>query len=342
MKIFPKTFVALIFLGLLAPIFAFAQSPGIPHKFYGTVNFSNGAALDGLIVEAKVGDIVMGTSATKDGNYGYLPDLLFAVNPDNDNAGKTVEFYVSGIKANETAIFADNNDTIRSTNLNLTVPGTVGTIEETDENAVIENKTVPVAPTQPTNIKLGTNLSVTVSSETDTNATINEIKKLTSDFFEGATAVIAGNNLLNAFEIDIAGDDLNILVTITYDDTGIDKDTIRPYRFDGDFWVEISPFSISGSTITFSVSSAETPYAVFGSEPAPEPTPPPAGGGGGGAATPTTYKTGDTDKNGKVDIFDFNTLMVNWGNNPANSAADLDGNGKVDIFDFNLLMVNWG
>jgi len=34
--------------------------------------------------------------------------------------------------------------------------------------------------------------------------------------------------------------------------------------------------------------------------------------------------------------------MVNWGDNPLNFAADLDGNGKVDIFDFNILMVNWG
>lgn len=51
--------------------------------------------------------------------------------------------------------------------------------------------------------------------------------------------------------------------------------------------------------------------------------------------------TGDINNNNKVDIFDFNTLMVNWGNSPANLAADLDGNGKIDIFDFNLLMVNW-
>ncbi len=51
--------------------------------------------------------------------------------------------------------------------------------------------------------------------------------------------------------------------------------------------------------------------------------------------------TGDINDDGKVDIFDFNLLMVNWGDSPANLAADLDDNGRVDISDFNLLIVNW-
>ena len=73
------------------------------------------------------------------------------------------------------------------------------------------------------------------------------------------------------------------------------------------------------------------------------------GGGGGGGYTPpptpvvkgTTTTDSDIDGNGKIDVFDFNLLIVNWGNNPTNKNADLDNNGKVDVFDFNLLMVNW-
>lgn len=66
-------------------------------------------------------------------------------------------------------------------------------------------------------------------------------------------------------------------------------------------------------------------------------------GGGGGYTPPLTPPalTGDANKDGKVDIIDFNLLMVNWGNNPTNLAADLNGDGKVDIFDFNILMINW-
>lgn len=50
---------------------------------------------------------------------------------------------------------------------------------------------------------------------------------------------------------------------------------------------------------------------------------------------------GDINKDNKINIFDFNDLIISWGDALTNLAADLDNNGKVDIFDFNLLMVNW-
>jgi len=33
--------------------------------------------------------------------------------------------------------------------------------------------------------------------------------------------------------------------------------------------------------------------------------------------------------------------MVNWGKTTANNIADFNGDSKVDIFDFNMLMINW-
>jgi hypothetical protein len=339
---FPKTLIFFTFAILLLPIFVFAQTPGIPHKFYGTVSFTSGNTPDGLLVEAKIKitNVVVGNSATKDGKYGYTPNLLFATDSENTNSGKTVEFYVSGIKANQTATFVNGE----STNLNLTVSGTTGMIEETDENKTIENKTTVVAPTQTANIKLGNSLNITVSSGTNTNATINKIEKLTSSFFTGSAAIIAGNNLLNAFEINITGDNLTISVTISYNDAGIDEDTIKPYKFDGTSWAVITSYTLnkSANTITFNVSSAQTPYAVFGQLPTPS-------GGGGGATTPTPTPTPisaqaqkvDTNKDNKIDILDFNSLMVSWGSTIAGTIADFNADNKVDIFDFNLLMIYW-
>ncbi|MFT5436630.1 MAG: hypothetical protein ACI840_001278 [Ulvibacter sp.] len=49
----------------------------------------------------------------------------------------------------------------------------------------------------------------------------------------------------------------------------------------------------------------------------------------------------DTNNDGKVDIIDFNTLMVNWGLSTEDNIADFDGSGLVDMLDFNTLMVNW-
>lgn len=66
------------------------------------------------------------------------------------------------------------------------------------------------------------------------------------------------------------------------------------------------------------------------------------GGGGGGSSSPSSpLGKVDTNKDGKVDILDFNTLMVHWGETGSGNIADFNNDGKVDIFDFNLLMVNW-
>jgi hypothetical protein len=83
------------------------------------------------------------------------------------------------------------------------------------------------------------------------------------------------------------------------------------------------------------------------STPTPTPTPTPAPGGGGGPTTGggtvlgTSTSKGDSNNDGKVDILDFNILMINWGRTGPNIPGDFNGDGTVDILDFNLLMVNW-
>lgn len=48
----------------------------------------------------------------------------------------------------------------------------------------------------------------------------------------------------------------------------------------------------------------------------------------------------DANKDNKIDIFDFNTLMTNWGAGCLN-VADFNGDCIVDLFDFNLCMIYW-
>ncbi|MFA5128309.1 MAG: hypothetical protein WC457_04965 [Patescibacteria group bacterium] len=85
------------------------------------------------------------------------------------------------------------------------------------------------------------------------------------------------------------------------------------------------------------------------------------GGGGGGIILPivtTTVevplnvvegvwftqivKRTDIIRDGVIDLFDFNSLMVNWGEDHLGNPADVDKDGEVGIYDFNLLMVYWG
>ena len=58
--------------------------------------------------------------------------------------------------------------------------------------------------------------------------------------------------------------------------------------------------------------------------------------------TPTPSFPGDLDKDGDVDIFDYNLLANNFGNTSCGNIADIDGNCKVDIFDYNILVEDFG
>ena len=52
-------------------------------------------------------------------------------------------------------------------------------------------------------------------------------------------------------------------------------------------------------------------------------------------------KRADIVRDGIIDVLDFNTLMVHWGETGADNPADIDGDKEVGIKDFNLLMVHW-
>jgi len=89
-----------------------------------------------------------------------------------------------------------------------------------------------------------------------------------------------------------------------------------------------------------------SPTILFGYAINPPSAPGPSGGGGGptGGGVPVTPATVATDFNGdgKIDVFDFNILITNWGATGATQAmGDANGDGTVDIFDFNLLIANW-
>ena len=83
------------------------------------------------------------------------------------------------------------------------------------------------------------------------------------------------------------------------------------------------------STPTPTGSAIPTPTPTSSGSPSPTPT---------GSPSPLP---GDINGNGKVDIFDYNLLITDFGKTTP-SPADVDKNGKVDIFDYNILVGNFG
>ncbi len=65
------------------------------------------------------------------------------------------------------------------------------------------------------------------------------------------------------------------------------------------------------------------------------------GSSGGGGGSSRRRNTSNTNSSQVFTIFDFNTLIIHWGEVGPNNPADFNNDNVVDIFDFNLLIVNW-
>jgi hypothetical protein len=80
---------------------------------------------------------------------------------------------------------------------------------------------------------------------------------------------------------------------------------------------------------------APTPTVVPTPFPTPTNTPSPTPGSG-------ACQGADIDKNGAVNIFDYNILVGNFGKSGSGLQGDIDNNGTVNIFDYNTLVGNFG
>lgn len=387
---------------LILPATALAV-PQIPHLFHGEASL-NGAPLQiSTTINARVdGNLVGSVTLQNSGEYGgpdaYDQKLVVQGNVSN---GDTINFFTSGVKANETASFESGK--VKKLDLTFTYTGgniSGNTVESEGDNDVSldsEEEGVAQLPPGANNVSLtnDTDLDLSQGVFESENEKRVKIKSSTGEDIEISnsenskakvsipnettiTSEISWDGKMQApkdgdssgdapsgyqigdtvIEVGSASSILNFNKAVKLTLEGV-TGAVGYKSAGSNTWTQITTqcnsatdhsnisapnecyYQTGGNTIIwtyhFTTFAALTEEDTDG-ETAGET----AGGGGGGYTPPATYTTGDIDENGAVDIFDFNTLMVNWGDSPTNSAADLDGNGKVDIFDFNLLMVNWG
>ncbi|MCX6008630.1 MAG: hypothetical protein NTW48_01045 [Chloroflexi bacterium] len=98
-------------LGMAQPAQADAP-PAPPHQLYGTVTVNDNPAPPGTAVSIRINGTEVASAATNaQGKYGYSPTLKIS-----GSSGATMEFYVNGVKAQQTYTLSSG----AVTNLNLT------------------------------------------------------------------------------------------------------------------------------------------------------------------------------------------------------------------------------
>lgn len=198
-----------------------AQPPVAPNIFRGTLAIGGCSAPDGLTVSAKIEGVECDTAITVDGRYGDGPEPEHMLKvPADDPAtplkdggldGDTVEFFVEGVKANETAIFRS----MSYSTLNLTVPSFVYYYTVTSASytqTVGVEFTVTVAACEPCgNVVTGD--STTQVTLTSSSATMLFDADADGSFGDNIKALSGGNFDIAAIDTDQAGG-----VTITATD----------------------------------------------------------------------------------------------------------------------------
>lgn len=95
--------------------------------------------------------------------------------------------------------------------------------------------------------------------------------------------------------------------------------------------VSLSNISLAAGTQTIQVSSNGFTDFNYFTVTTPQASP-----------SPSPTKQGDIDKDGDVDIFDYNVLLTDFGKTGSGLLGDINRDNKVDIFDYNILLTNLG
>ncbi|MFH1591417.1 MAG: hypothetical protein ABIC95_05830 [archaeon] len=288
--------------------------PGIPHQFYGDAAFTQDATVDGLSVEARIGDESVAATLITDGKYGYEPFFLYVPDPENDRAGSTITFYIAGIDTGQTAVFENNG----YTRINLSAEGAITDVTR-QEGETIMDMPFSILPSQPMKVTLGQGLSIEITSAQTTTGTLDTIKRLDDPFF--ADKPLDGKVQVAGYEIKITGD-VSIRVTIHYNVNDLEENTITPFMHDGTDWVEIVPYTINkaADTVTFNV-GGNTPYALFAAK-----TPAVAAATTGSSSGGTTRSSGSSSSIGSDAM---QQQDANDESEPMNASAPADGQEKT-------------
>lgn len=144
-------------------------APVLPQSFWGSVKDASGNPILSGTVEAWMNGVKQDSIEIVNGQYGGPGgfDKRLVVQGTSEDIGKTIEFYVNGVKANETEKYTPGE----KTNLNLTVPEVQQPPKDTTPPAVVSTDPVNDA----TSVPVDKTIRITFSEELQEGTTYNAI-----------------------------------------------------------------------------------------------------------------------------------------------------------------------
>ena len=249
--------IVIIFIFLLALFTAagtaWAQPPGIPPSYSGTVYIGGTPSGAGLSVTVGIGDWKSDYSSITDSSGYYEP---IAVIPPESASG-TIYFYINGVQATETAIFSADGS---SNNLDLHIaalPSTTPTAIPTPTTAptptpepISSNGSATIEPSGGT-VKTGDG-TITITFPAGAFSTPTYVSIQAGTCQHGATAdFVVGSTCFNVTPDAELGAAATICVNLSASDFIIvenHSDLTLGY-WSGDSWQEAANITLSGITL---------------------------------------------------------------------------------------------
>ncbi len=117
MKKFKYLSAAILIISILAPAVGLAISNGLGEYFYGSVTINGAPAPDGTSIGVKVNNVLVGSTATKNGKYGYWPSELAVFDPDGSRAGKQVKLLVNDQLVSSDLVYVEGKSVLKDLSL---------------------------------------------------------------------------------------------------------------------------------------------------------------------------------------------------------------------------------
>ncbi len=140
---------ATFLVGICIAAKTYAQAPSLPCQIYGKILNQNGSPVANVQISAYIDGNLVGASETNEmGEYGIAPKTLIISDPLGHSSGKTIEFSLNNVPAQQTGLF--QNGILEEVNMEVSgVPVSESVADKQKYPPFVKNDSATTSSTSP-------------------------------------------------------------------------------------------------------------------------------------------------------------------------------------------------